>query len=321
MPNEGNIEVSGDVARMLSSVEGLLGGGDTDNVDDKDTGTEDDEGADDTTTPNDKSAEEADSEEESVKDDASTDDDDKGDDDKDDDSDEEGEEDLSDLEEENKILRESLEKVAQMVGTQQDVSAPPADDGGEVKPKESAKPDVSVPELKGDVIEFVRTEDEFNNALSSRDGLNKLLTGVFQSGRQSMLLEVPEIASSQVQESIEQAMTYFSFYTEHRDLKPFGGLVVQMVQQVQTKNPGWKKDQILEEAATKTRELLRMARGEKELSKGDKRRHKRREPALSSGRSSRKRVKSGKKELSKVAEDVLKMTGMSEEEFNEKLRS
>jgi hypothetical protein len=104
------------------------------------------------------------------------------------------------------------------------------------------------------------TEDEFNAAITTREGLNKALRKVYELGvahsiEQSMLKVAP-IVQSQVQQYVAINNMVSDFYKNNEDLIPYRNFVGFISNQLASAHPDWGYAKLFEESEKEVRKQL-----------------------------------------------------------------
>lgn len=127
------------------------------------------------------------------------------------------------------------------------------EDEGDSEQKPAKK---TVPKQKGDVLQFVSEEDMEDLTATQ---MNQILTQVYNQARQDMLRDIPEVAARTVQQRMEVETAVKSFYEDNPDLQDVREYTGQVANKVQSENPKWSIDQILNETAKTVRRNLHLS--------------------------------------------------------------
>lgn len=110
-------------------------------------------------------------------------------------------------------------------------------------------------------IDFV-DDETFDRAVSSRDGLNKLLNVVHQAGHASAMQMLPALVKETAEKIFTQKMLVESFYRSNPDLDKIRPVVQQVAKEVEAAMPGEKDaKKILLEIARRSRERAKAGGG------------------------------------------------------------
>lgn len=133
----------------------------------------------------------------------------------------------------------------------------------EVKPsddkKEEDKKDKKVVEVEESIYDFVKgldMDDVASDPTVFNKILHKVIARVQRQTAEQVLLSIPKVVMSQVQQQ-----TYFKrmaddFYKDNPDLVNVRQVVRACAQQVQKDNPEWEIEKVFSEAAVRTRKTL-----------------------------------------------------------------
>jgi hypothetical protein len=110
------------------------------------------------------------------------------------------------------------------------------------------------------VLQFLPSEELFDEALKSKDNFNALLTAVRNSAIEASLRMMPQLATQIVDHKIAITETVKDFYRDNKDLVPYKQFVGYTTNEVAAQHPDWTLSQILEETEKVVRERLQKAR-------------------------------------------------------------
>jgi len=136
------------------------------------------------------------------------------------DEEEEGEEEEEDSEEIDPQLQLMQEMRDELVALRKE-----RDEKGEKEAEEKAEADSEAE------IDFV-TDEQFDTAVTDREGFNRVMNDVFRAGQQAMLQSIPGIVKEQVDAGIKNAELVSDFYRSNPDLAQVKPLVQNIVAEV-----------------------------------------------------------------------------------------
>lgn len=121
--------------------------------------------------------------------------------------------------------------------------------------------------LKIEPRDFIGDED-IDELISDKDKLNNLLNTVYSQGIENarklisehVLLSIPEIVRTNVSVMEDLRKTSEKFYDENRDLAPFKKVVASVFEELASKNPDKKYQDILNDVATESRKRLELVK-------------------------------------------------------------
>lgn len=150
-------------------------------------------------------------------------------------------------------LRAQLEEVSAKLVQAPGQPAPAVDGLPAAAPDPAAQPAADVP-----VLEFVKDDAAFDEALKSHTNFNRLLTGVVYKSIESTLRSVPAIVTRLADQQITARSAINEFYSNNKDLVPVKGFVGTVAQDMAAKNPTWKIDDLLANLGKEVRTRLKM---------------------------------------------------------------
>jgi hypothetical protein len=165
---------------------------------------------------------------------------------------------VDEKEETIKSLRQQLEEMAaRTLGVQ-----PPAP--AEPKPAEPVIPAAVVPiqaapVSKDGFINFIESEEQFDEVMKTPEGFNKLLTGVVQRSVETVLRNVPQMVVKLADQQITTRSAINEFYMENKDLVSNKAYVGMVANEMAAKNPDWTLDKLLGELGKEVKTRLKMA--------------------------------------------------------------
>jgi len=108
------------------------------------------------------------------------------------------------------------------------------------------------------VLDFIRNDEEYESAISSRDSLNRLMNRVYYTALQETQRAVPIVAQAVVEQTFQLQAMAKDFFEKNRDLLPYRRFVGSVVNEVYAENPSKDPVKVLDEAATRARKSLRL---------------------------------------------------------------
>ncbi|MFA6972952.1 MAG: hypothetical protein WC208_16335 [Gallionella sp.] len=119
------------------------------------------------------------------------------------------------------------------------------------------------------VVEFVKTEEEFDEVLKTKDNFNAFLTKTLGRGNEDVLRAIPQLVMHLADQVVTQKMAVAEFYSVNKDLaavdkdgkslyKPFIGMVAN---ELAAKNPTWTMEDIVKVLGQEVRGRLALASG------------------------------------------------------------
>lgn len=134
-------------------------------------------------------------------------------------------------------------------------------------------------------LQFVLSDDEFSDALASKDAFNEMLNRVHEAGRQSYLQEAPRLMQVQLVQQKSADAYAVEFYKVNKDLKPYEQVVGTVAQDLIRTVPGLTHQELFEKVAVETRRRLNLKVDANGAGNGVK--DVKRKPGLPGARSSR----------------------------------
>lgn len=118
----------------------------------------------------------------------------------------------------------------------------------EIKPKPAAetKPVDTKPS------EFV-TQEELTGLLDNPANLNKVLSRVYNQGKEDTLKSIPGIVEKLINQSFTLNTLVTQFYQENADLKPYRKYVGFVTNKLQSEHPDWDLDKVMKETEKQVR--------------------------------------------------------------------
>jgi hypothetical protein len=163
-------------------------------------------------------------------------------------------------------LREQLEEMAaRTLGVKPD--AKPAESATTSEASEVVQARVVAPE-KGGVISFIETEEQFDEAMKTAEGFNKILTGVVQKSVETVLRSVPQMVVKLADSQITMRSAINEFYTHNTDLVASKAYVGMVANELAAKNPDWTLDKLLGNLGGEVRTRLKMVTSSVQQTKG-----------------------------------------------------
>ncbi len=177
--------------------------------------------------------------------------------DKEESSSEEGEEDVS--------WRDTLVKMAEdhlKAGTSDEVVV--EKDAGKIE--EDVKKQEPIPEdQKAVFVDSIRiTDDEFDSAISSKEGMQKILDKIEAASAermQQLIRAIPKVIRSVADEVVSTRLAISDFYQANSDLLPFKPLVKFTINKLQSENPDMDLEELLDKAGKEVRKVLKLEHG------------------------------------------------------------
>lgn len=106
--------------------------------------------------------------------------------------------------------------------------------------------------------EDIATEEDYNEAFRSRKKFNEILNRVHQNAVQTMIQSIPQVVAQAVAQQTEVQQTIKTFFDRHAALKPVSNYVIKVIAEVESAHPDWVPQKILDTAADKAYEALRI---------------------------------------------------------------
>lgn len=135
------------------------------------------------------------------------------------------------------------------------------------------------------------TDDDYAEALSSKEGFIKILGKVQQVAVQQAMLQVPTIVQSLTAQQISMNNMVTDFYRKNADLAPYKEFVSHLATKVSSAHPDWSTEKMMTELPDLVRKSLKIANTE--VKKAD-----RKKPAFAAPVSQSKRTAVEKPEVS-----------------------
>ena len=128
-------------------------------------------------------------------------------------------------------------------------------------PSPASQPEAQQPPAQHpEVLHFLTDDSMLEEALTSKDALNKLLTSVYRQAMsdsvQQMALSLPNIVAAQVQQQASLKQHVDGFYAQNPHLVGVKRTVASVATEISAEHPDWNVEQVFSEAARKTTELL-----------------------------------------------------------------
>lgn len=117
-------------------------------------------------------------------------------------------------------------------------------------------------EIKDEVFDFIKDidmDDLASNPIVFNKVLHEVIKKVQKQTTEQVLLNIPEVVMSQVQQQSFVKRKADRFYSDNKDLVNVRSVVKACAEQLQHDNPAWGIDEIFKNAAIKTRETLGMS--------------------------------------------------------------
>jgi hypothetical protein len=134
-------------------------------------------------------------------------------------------------------------------------------------------------------LQFVLSDDEFSDALASKEAFNEMLNRVHEAGRQSYLQEAPRLVQVQLMQQKSADAYAAEFYKVNKDLKPYEQVVGTVASDLIRTIPGLTHQELFEKVATETRRRLNLKSDASSANNSVK--DTKRKPGLPGARSSR----------------------------------
>jgi hypothetical protein len=134
--------------------------------------------------------------------------------------------------------------------------------------EEEIVPPTVVEETKDLLQKFVGDDVDLDALLEDRNALNSVLSAVHKAAvreateeaTKRMLLSLPKVMTSYLTRHSTTKDIVDGFYTQNEDLKNVKATVKAVAIDLQRDNPDWNVAKLLQESATKTREMLGLRR-------------------------------------------------------------
>lgn len=151
------------------------------------------------------------------------------------------------------LLRQINELSAELARTKAGGSTAVSTEGS---PTPQSTPAPATPPVTTASLEV--TEDEFAEALTSRDGMAKLMAKVYSAAVQHTMLQLPPLVQNVTAQQIAMNNAVADFYKKNEDLAPYKDFVAHMATQVASQHPDWPEHKVIEELPKVVREKLRL---------------------------------------------------------------
>jgi hypothetical protein len=156
-------------------------------------------------------------------------------------------------------LRQQLEELAaRTLGVPPVAAEKPAETPKEEKPIAVGAPVAVAPVSTGGVFTFVKSEEEFDEAMKTAEGFNKILTSVVQLAQENILKTVPQVVVRLADSQITMRGAIQEFYTHNEDLVANKAYVGMIANELASKNPDWTLDKLLGQLGKEVRGRLKM---------------------------------------------------------------
>lgn len=107
--------------------------------------------------------------------------------------------------------------------------------------------------------EFVQ-EEAFDEALTSAEGMNKLLQGVYTkavaTAREEFIKQVPNLVAPMVTDIVNRTQMVNEFYTKNKDLVNMKDYVGYVAKEIASKNPEFTLPKVLDSVAVEVRKRM-----------------------------------------------------------------
>lgn len=117
---------------------------------------------------------------------------------------------------------------------------------------------VRVEPVKEEETSVSITEEEYNDAMSSVEGFNKIVKRIYDAGREVSLRSIAKTSSKVVAQQLQAQKTVDAFLEANPDLRPIEKYVGQIVTEMHSDNPNLKPDELLTKAGEEARKRLGM---------------------------------------------------------------
>lgn len=191
---------------------------------------------------------------------------------------------LEALKNQNDLLLEQMNKLS--AKAQEEVVEP--------KDKEAPAEEPELPDFVGEL--------DLDTLAMDKNVLNSVLNGVVATAVnkavEQMLVNIPGVVSAQVRQQKYLNDAVEDFYNANEDLIPARKVVAMNTNEIVAEHPDWKLDQVLEEAAKKTRSMLGIIKSATKTDTNESGR----KPALPKKTSARR--KSKKPSMTKLEQEI-----------------
>lgn len=154
-------------------------------------------------------------------------------------------------------------------------------------------------EKEPEVVEFVKSDDELEEIVSSREKFNRFLTNLVKMVREEATNGLPDATASIVEARLKAERLVDQFYQENPDLKRFRRYVGVEANRIQQEHPDWPLERILSETEKVVRENLELKKDVKDEKDEGK-------PAFAEQKHGSKRVEEPVKGLKAEIRELLK---------------
>jgi len=150
-----------------------------------------------------------------------------------------------------------------------------------------------------EIIEFIKSDDELEEIVSSHEKFNQFLTKLVYKVKEDAVRELPDTAAQLVESRMQAARMVEGFYKDNPDLLPFRRYVGVEASRIQQEHPEWGLEKILKETESVVRKNLRL---EKKAAEDDTKDDK---PAFAAQKHGKKRVEKAVKGLKAEIKELL----------------
>ena len=180
---------------------------------------------------------------------------------------------LTQLADQNKALLEQIEALSgQVFATDTQDKKPEGGSTDKTEDKKDDKADDKADDGKPKIVQFV-DQNTFEEATSSAEGLNALLTTVVNTaaqegerrGYERAIRETPALVEKLTEKTVSVREAVHDFLTENPDLVPVRKFVGLMTNELRAKNPDWPVEKLFNEAGKVVREKLKLSKVAKEI--------------------------------------------------------
>jgi len=154
------------------------------------------------------------------------------------------------IKKENEELRKHLEEMASKV-----VDGPQKRQPTE---QEVAQQQQQADAAKRQVLNFLPTEEAFDEVLKNKDSFNAFMTAVVNVAVERSLRVVPSVVVPMINNEYTLRTSVNDFYKDNKDLKPHQKYVGFVANEVTAQNPDWGVVEVLQETEKLVRERLKM---------------------------------------------------------------
>lgn len=126
-------------------------------------------------------------------------------------------------------------------------------------PAQPAPTPVPEPAPVQDTFSF--TQEEYDAAISSPEGMQKLIAKAQSAARVAMLKEIPAVVEKSVREQVDLRLSVQEFYSANKDLVPFKSVVALKVRELEMAHPEWGYGDIFKVLGKEVRTYLRLPNG------------------------------------------------------------